>query len=88
MVCVVGAGLPERSAQVVLEVSRRAGIFSGKGDTGKGEAGSMVHSIAWGIVLKLFRAGLIRKCARSPGRSGYEPTGLAAVRMRGDMEGG
>ena len=72
----------------VPEISRRAGIYSGKGDTSKGEPGSMTHSIAWGIVLKLFRAGLIRKCPKSPRRSGYEPTELAVVRMRGDVEGG
>ena len=72
----------------VAEISRRAGIFSGKGDTSKDEPGSMAHSIAWGIVLKLFRAGLIRKCAKSPGRSGYEPTEQAAVRKRADVEGG
>ena len=72
----------------VAEISRRAGIWSGKGDTSKGEPGSMTHSIAWGIVLKLFRAGLIRKCPKSPGRSGYEPTEQAAVRMRGGREAG
>ncbi len=36
----------------VAEISRRAGICSGKGDASKGEPGSMTHSIAWGIVLK------------------------------------
>ena len=30
----------------VAEISRRAGIYSGKGDTSKGEPGSMTHSIA------------------------------------------
>ena len=29
----------------VAEISRRAGIWSGKGDIGKGEAGSVAHSI-------------------------------------------
>ena len=72
----------------VPEISRRAGIYSGKGDTSKGEPGSMTHSIAWGIVLKLFRAGLIRKCPKSPGRSGYELTELAPGRMRGGVECG
>ena len=72
----------------VVEISRRAGIWSGKGEAGKGEAGSVTHSIAWGIVLKLYRDGLVRNCPKSPGRSGYEPTGLAAVRMRGGVEGG
>ena len=65
----------------LAEINRRAGIYSGKGGTSKGEPGNMVHSIAWGIVLKLFRAGLIRKCSKSPGRSGYEPTEQASVRM-------
>ena len=72
----------------VVEISRRAGTFSGKGDAGKGEPGSMTHSIAWGIVLKLFRAGRIGRCVESAGRSGYEPTEQAADRMRGDVEGG
>ena len=72
----------------VAEISRRAGIFGRKGDASKGEAGSVTHSIAWGIVLKLFRDGLVRRCARSPGRGGHEPTGLAAVRMRAGVEGG
>ncbi len=72
----------------VAEISRRAGIFSGKGDTSKGEPGSMTHSIAWGIVLKLYRAGLIRRCARSRGRGGYEPTERAADRVRVGVEGG
>jgi hypothetical protein len=72
----------------VAEISRRAGIFGGKGDTSEGEPGSMAHSIAWGIVLKLYRAGLVRKCARSPGRDGYEPTEQAVVRERGGVEGG
>ena len=53
----------------VAEISRRAGIWSWKGDTSKGEPGSMTHSIAWGIVLKLFRAGGVRRRGRSPGRS-------------------
>ena len=70
----------------VAEISRRAGIWSGKGDTSKGGPGSMTHSIAWGIVPKLFRAGLIPRCAESPGWSGYEPTGLAVDRMRGGVE--
>jgi hypothetical protein len=72
----------------VAEISRPAGIWSGKGNTSKGEPDGMTHSIAWGIVLKLFRAGLIRKCPKSPGRSGYEPTEQAVVRMRGGVEGG
>ena len=72
----------------VAEISRRAGIFSGKGDTSKGEPGSMTHSIAWGIVLKLYRAGLIRKCAQSSRRSGYEPTEQASVRKRADVDHG
>ena len=72
----------------VAEIGRRAGIWSGKGDTSNGEPGSMTHSIAWGIVLKLFRAGLIRKCPKSPGRSGYEPTEQASVRMRADVDHG
>ena len=72
----------------VAEISRRAGLFGGKGDKGKDEPGSMAHSIAWGIVLKLYRAGLIRKCPISPGRDGYGPTELAVDRMRGDVEGG
>ena len=72
----------------VAEISGRAGIWSGKGDTSKGEPGSMTHSIAWGIVLKLFRAGLIRKCPKSPGRSGYEPTEQAVDRMRDGVESG
>ena len=71
----------------VVEISRRAGIYSEKGDTRKGESGSVTHSIACGIVLNLFRAGLVRKCPKSPGRSGYEPTELAAVRIRGGVEG-
>ena len=29
----------------MVEISRRAGIFGGKGDAGKGEPGSMAHSI-------------------------------------------
>ena len=72
----------------VAESSRRAGLSIGKGDTSKGEPGSMTHSIAWRIVLKLHRAGLIQKCPRSPGRDGYEPTGQTAIRMRGGVEGG
>ena len=72
----------------VAEISRRACLFGGEGDAGKGEPGGVAHSIAWGIVLKLFRAGLVRKCARSPGRDGYEPTELASVRMRGGVVGG
>ena len=72
----------------VAEISRRAGIFSGKGDTSKGEPGSMTHSIAWGIVLKLYRAGLIQKCAQTSGRSGYEPTEQASVRKRADVDHG
>ena len=72
----------------VAEISRRAGIWSGKGDTSEGEPGSMARAIAWGIVLKLFRAGLIQKCPKSPGRSGYELTEQASVRMRGGVEGG
>ena len=67
----------------VAEISGRAGIWSGKGDAGKGEPGGVARSIAWGIVLKLFRAGLVRKCARSPGRSRYEPAELAVDRVRG-----
>ena len=72
----------------VVEISRRAGIFSGKGDKAKDEPGSMTYSVAWGIVLKLFRAELIRKCPKSPGRSGYEPTERASVRMRGGVARG
>ena len=72
----------------VAETSRRAGIYSGKGDTSKGEPGSMTHSIAWGIVLKLFRAGLIRNCPKSPGRDGYELTEQACDRMGGGVERG
>ncbi len=72
----------------VAEISGRAGIWSGKGEASKGEPGSVGHSIAWGIFLKLFRAGLIRKCPKSPGRSGYEPTELAVDRMRDGVESG
>ena len=57
----------------VAEISRRA-VWSWKGDAGKGEPGSVARSIAWGIVLKLFRAGGVRRCAKSPGCGGYEPT--------------
>ena len=71
-----------RRSPGVVEIGRRAGIFSGKGDAGKGEPGNVARSIAWGVVLKLFRAGLVRRCAWSPGRDGYEATEQAAVRMR------
>lgn len=43
----------------------------------------MAHSTAWGIVLKLFPAGLIRRCVKTPGWSGFEPTELAVDRVRG-----
>ena len=72
----------------VAETSRPAGIFGGKGEAGKGEPGSVTRSVAWGVVLKLFRAGVARRCAESPGCEGYEPTGLAAVRMKGGVERG
>ena len=80
----------ERNAECpdVAEISRRAGIFGGKGEASKGEPGSMAHSIAWGVVLKLFRARRIQKCPKSPGRRGYEPTEHASARMRGGVEGG
>ena len=65
----------------VAEIGRRAGIWSGKGDTSKGEPGSVTHSIAWGVVLKLFRAGGVWRCAKSPGRDGYGSTEQASVRM-------
>ena len=70
----------------VSEISRRAGLFIGKGDTSKGEPGSMTHSIAWGVVLELFRDGHIRKCPKSPGRSGYDLTEQAADRMSANVE--
>ena len=70
----------------VAEISRRAGIFSGKGDRGEDEPGSMTRSIAWGVVLKLFRAWLIRKCPKSPGRSGYEPA-VSSVRSQESRRG-
>ena len=72
----------------VVETSRRAGMFGGKGDAGMGEPGSMAHSVAWGVVLKLFRAGRIQKCPKSQGRDGYEPTEQAAVRTRDGVERG
>ncbi len=70
----------------VPEISRRAGIYGGKGDTSKGEPGGMTHSIAWGIVLKLFRTERIQKCPKSPGRSGYDLTEQAADRMSANVE--
>ena len=68
----------------VVETGRRAGLFGGEGDAGKGEPGGVAHSIAWGVGLKMFRAGFVRRRAISPGRGGYE---LAAVRMRADVGG-